>query len=644
MIMKKFFLKLQSGQSLVELIIVMALSVVILPALLTGLVSSRQGKAQQSQRTQAVYLLNETIDAVRSVREKGWTAFSANGTFHPVIFGTNWTLATGSAVVNGLTQSVVVGNANRDTNGTIVVSGGSPDPSSKKINVAISWGQPYASTVSATLFMTRYLDNNSFTQTTAADFNVGTKSGTIITNTAGGEVTLGSGGHGDWCAPNLTLQTLDLPKNGVANAISAIEGRVFAGTGDNASGVSFANVNITTTYPPVSSIKGTFDGFKTNGIFGETNYAYLATDNHSKEIEIVSIANTPYVEAGYFDAPGQGTGNSIFVSGNVGYVTDGSGNLYSIDLSAKSGSRLQLGSISLAGIGTKVFVAGSYAYVAINSSSTQMQIINISNPASMSVVGQAQVAGQGARDVFVNPTATRAYLVTSSSSNQKEFFIVDISTKTGSRPTLGSYEAQGMSPKGVRAVTNNKAIIVGTGGEEYQVIDISTESIPVRCGGLNIDTGVNGVSSVIQNNGDVFSYIITGDASTELKIIEGGPGGSYVPSGDFISSVFDAGYSTAFNRFDVSVNRPTLTDIKFQVAVSPAVSGSCANSTYNFVGPDSSLATYFTTSVTSGIQGFSFPIPPSINPGRCFKYKAFFSTTDPTANPIFNDIIVNYSP
>lgn len=634
---------LQVGQSLIEIILVIGLSAIIFPALLTGMVSSRNGKAQQAQRTQATYLLNETADSIRSVREKGWESFAVNGTYHTATASGSLILLPGQIVINDLTQKIVIEDVNRSAEGEIVESGGLPDPSSKKVRIEISWEQPSPSEVSTTLFMTRYLNNNSFMQTTVADFDTGTKSGTIVTDISGGEVTLGAGGRGNWCTPNLSITALDLPKSGVANALTAIEGKAFAGTGDNASGVSFASVNITTTYPPVAGIDGTFDGYKTNGIFGEADYAYLATDNHSKEIEIINIVNTPYTEAGYFDAPGNDNGNSIFVSGNVGYMTD-EDNLYSFDLSEKSGSRPRLGSVSLAGEGKKVFVVGNYAYVAIESSSTQMQIIDISNPGSMSVIGQASVDGQGAQDVFVNSTGTRAYLATEASASKKEFFIVDVSTKTGSRPTLGSYETLGMNPKGVTVVTNNKAIIVGTAGEEYQVIDIATESNPTRCGGLNIDTGVNGVSSVVQSNGDAYSYIITGDSTSELKIIEGGPGGSYVSTGTFISGPFDAGYKVAFNRFDVSVNNPGSTDIKFQVGISGAVSGSCNNATFNFVGPDGTSSTFFTTGITSGNQVFGFPIPANLNPERCFKYKAIFSTTDPAASPIFNDIMVNYSP
>ena len=71
-------------------------------------------------------------------------------------------------------------------------------------------------------------------------------------------------------------------------------------------------------------------------------------------------------------------------------------------------------------------------------------------------------------------------------------------------------------------------MLVGTKGEEYQLVDIANEATPSRCGGLNIDTGVKGVSSVLEADGDSYSYIITGDSAAELKVIEGGPGGTTV--------------------------------------------------------------------------------------------------------------------
>ena len=323
--MKKFFIKSQSGQSLMEIIIVMAMSMVILPALLTGLVSSRQGKAQQAQRTQAVYLLNETIDAVRSVREKGWESFAINGIFHPVILGTGWTLATGSAAVNGFTQQVVISDINRDSNGAIASSGGTLDPSSKKVDIAVFWNQPYLSTVSASLYMTRYLSNNAFTQTTVADFNTGVLGNTQVTNTAGGEVTLANNNKAKWCAPALSSATIDLPDGppvAVAATASAtsvnIPNDVFVATSPNTSNsIKLAYVNVTAnTDIPVPTLRGTFtldpskysnsnlvpsginltNNFKTNDVKYYRSpagklYALLATDLSDYEVVAVQINN-----------------------------------------------------------------------------------------------------------------------------------------------------------------------------------------------------------------------------------------------------------------------------------------------------------------------------------------------------------------
>src|SRR4030095_12151617 len=69
---------------------------------------------------------------------------------------------------------------------------------------------------------------------------------------------------------------------------------------------------------------------------------------------------------------------------------------------------------------------------------------------------------------------------------------------------------------------------------------------------------------------------------------------------------------------------PANTSLKFQVAGSNNFNGP-----FNFVGPDGTAATFFTTS------------PPTLQPQfynlRYLEYKAFFSTTDPNFTPTLND-------
>ncbi len=641
----------QRGQSLIEILVVMGLAAVLLPAIITGLVATREGKAQEKQRIAAVALLQEAQEALRDIRDSGWSNMANNGTFHPAVSGSSWILSADQETIGLFTRKIVLSDVYRNISGAIVSSGGMLDPSTKKVDITVSWLLPYSSSVVSTTYITRH-DNVSYTETTETEFNAGTKTGVAVTNTSGGEVMLGAGGQGDWCKPNLTITSLDLPKNGVANALSAIEGKAFAGTGENASGVSYATVNINNIHPPVATLGETFDGYKTNGIFGESGYAYLATDTNSKEIAIIDLNNVvdgKYQEAGYFNAPGNGSASSVYVSGGVGYMISGN-KLYSFDLASKSGSRpiKDPDGVTLPGTGTKVVVIGTYAYVAIDSSSTQLQIVDVSDPNNLTLKGTASLPAQDARDIFVNSSATRAYLVTNASASQREFFIVDVTTKTGGRGALGDgYEANGMNPKGVTVVPGNRAIIVGHDGQEYQVINISSENNLTQCGFLNIDSGVNGVAGVIEEDGDAYTYIITGDAGAEFKIIEGGPGGQFASSGTFESATFDPGYMTAFNRLSANISKNAQTDVKLQVAVADAVAGNCSNASFIFVGTDGTSATFFTSSDNATIQGaiaLNDDEQGYENPARCIRYKAYFSTTDSLQSSTLYDVTINYSP
>jgi len=647
MVLKKTFNYIQKNQaqSLIELLIVIGLMAILLPAVSMGLIASREGKPQQERRVRAAQLIKESQEAVRSIREASWSNIETNGTYYPEHDGSTWSLVAGTEIVNTITRQIEIEDVQRDDNNQIVESGGSVDPSTKKITITTSWDAPIETSISSALYLTRYLDNATYIQTTEADFNTGTLTDVIVTNTAGGEVTLGSGGSGSWCAPSLTITALDLPKSGVANGVTAIEGRAFAVTGDNASGVALADITISNANPPIASVRGTFDGYKTNDVFGELNYAYIATDNNSKEIVIIDLTISPYVESGYANTPGNSDATGIFVVGNTGYVAAGN-KLYNFDLSSKDGSRPLRDPdgvyVSLFGTAGELYVVGNYAYVTIGTYALrELVIVDISNPTNMQVVGWADVNGEAGQEVFVNSSGTRAYLATNSSSSKAEFFIIDISSKSGSQPVISSYDANGMNPKGVTVVTGNKAILVGTGGEEYQVIDITTESAPSRCGGIEVNTGVQEVSSVIEGDGDAYSYIVTGDASAEFKIIAGGPGGTFSSSGSYESATFDIGYSTAFNRIVPSFLEPVNTSVQLQIAVADALVGSCDGVTYEFVGPDGTSGSFYTDAevITFNNDGASYE-----NPARCFRYRAYLSTSDSSSTPIFEGISINYSP
>lgn len=662
--------KLQKGQLLIELILTMALAAIILPALLTGLVASREGKAQQGQRVQAIGLLKETEEAVRSVRNSSWSNIATNGTYHPVISGSLWTLSANAETVDTYyTRQVVISDVSRDSSGAIVTSGGTVDPSTKRATITISWTQPHASSLVSTMYFTRNSDLT-YTETTQAQFTAGTRVSTSITNASGGEVTLGAG-QANWCSPqNAIVSTLTLPKQG--RVVTAKQGEAFVGTGDGTAGAIFVDINVNTPIPPATpsaSIISSFAGTsQTNAIYSDGTYAYLAINGTSNQVLILNIASQPFTQIGTISVPSGANANGIYVANNIAFVTS-SNKLYTVDVTNKSGSHstiidqenmwIGLGNTPLA---KQVVVSGNKAYVGTSNTLFGLQVFKFNTGgSSLKLVGVSNwTIFQSAQGLALNSAGTRAYTAFNDGpgSFPSGFYIVNISEADPPAwwplpnfyNIVGSYNSGATNTTGMAIApgSSNKALLVGTGGTyQYHVINITNESSPTLCGGLAIGSGITGVTGVEDQYNNVYSYLISNETADQFKIVQGGEGGgNYAGSGTFESSAFDVGYSAAFNRFSATITQPAQTTIQMQIATAAPVGGSCSAATYTFVGPNGSTSSYFTPSgstisaqVPLGSYGSTY-----VNPARCFKYKVWFSTSNTNSTPLFSDITLNYSP
>jgi hypothetical protein len=102
----------------------------------------------------------------------------------------------------------------------------------------------------------------------------------------------------------------------------------------------------------------------------------------------------------------------------------------------------------------------------------------------------------------------------------------------------------------------------------------------------------------------------------------------FPPSGTLTSGIFDAnpyaGGTANWTTMSWNATVPDGTSLQFQVAGSNSVNGP-----FNFVGPDGTSGTFFTTSGASLAQ---------FNGLRYLKYEAFFATTDSTQTPTLNDV------
>ena len=299
----------------------MAITAVMLPALLVGLVASRGGKAQQQQRLDATTLSKEAYDALRIVRERGWGYVSANGTYYPTLNGNTWELATGSATIGGFSRFITISDVYRDSFGAIA-SSGSVDPSTKKVTITVSWNTPQSSSVSATYYVVR-TDNQVYTQGTYAEFIAGTNTNTQVTDPADGRVKLSSNTKGQWCLPSFSSATISLPDGPPVSVASYADpntvsnaNKVFVATSPlSTTSIKLAYVTATAnTDPPVPTLRGIFtmdatqysdaglvpvgtgldNSFITNKVTyyksaGGKTYALLATTKTDKEVIAILV-------------------------------------------------------------------------------------------------------------------------------------------------------------------------------------------------------------------------------------------------------------------------------------------------------------------------------------------------------------------
>src|SRR3989338_1655161 len=152
------------GQSIIELLIAITLMIILLPALFNGIIASRDGRSQMIQQLQALSLVRETEEAVRIIRERDWHEIETNGTYHATVSDNSFVLAPGPETTNGFTRTLTIEDALRDTAGALS-SSGTIDPSTKKITVDISWSLPHSGRISQNWYLTRFLNNGSYTET-----------------------------------------------------------------------------------------------------------------------------------------------------------------------------------------------------------------------------------------------------------------------------------------------------------------------------------------------------------------------------------------------------------------------------------------------------------------------------------------------
>ena len=151
----------------------------------------------------------------------------------------------------------------------------------------------------------------------------------------------------------------------------------------------------------------------------------------------------------------------------------------------------------------------------------------------------------------------------------------------------------------------------------------STAGSDTYAGGTRVSGATSGTVWSIPTTGGV-----TTDAGFKTYMFNG-----YSAAGNLVSGTKDASpvasNTTTWTTISWTAATPANTSIKFQVAAS-----NNANGTFNFVGPDGTAATFYTTSGASLSQ---------FNGLRYLKYKAYLATTNSAVTPTLSDVTICYT-
>jgi type II secretory pathway pseudopilin PulG len=630
--------------SLVELILAIGVFATISSMLIFLVVDARKTLDNTQTRAKATNLVQEINNALILLKDQSWQNISthADGTQkHIDIVDGEYQIIDGQGTYLDLTYYFTISNALRDLSGNLIDTGGDIDPHTRVIDITIIWNDSLGreQLLTQELYINDW-NTYSFIDTFVEDFNLGIHNGTYVENIRDGEVSLETMLYSDWCKPDNSKTVFDIYGNGVASAISTYENSVIMGTGGNASGVPFIKTTVTDNFPAPPTVQqdtSFTSSDKTNGVFLlNESHALLATDTSGKQVMIMNILS-PVQMTGYVSLESQAKANTVSANGNKGFVSERN-NLILFDLSSTTGSRPIINSASLGGnknktLVTDLYVDDQYAYMTLSEHTNEFVIYE--HTPTLRLVGQINLGDMNANALFISEDKTKAFIGTENNALD-ELFIVDITNKESTYSVISSLDLGGMSVNALVSI-EDRIMIGGEGGQQYQVVDIETLTAPAVCGGLAINSTVYDIS-LMQTATSNFSLLTTGDSTNDLQIIRGGLGGGgsdgngYLPTGEFISQIFDTG-SPVSEYYIMVIDSQTDNGTALKIQLRTADTSDMAGSTW--IGPDGTNASYYENSNVYNIADGLI--------GRYFQYKTILdSDIGLEFTPLLEQIVINY--
>jgi Tfp pilus assembly protein PilV len=463
--------KMLGGQSLIEVILAVALLAIFASSLSVYLNNQLAYMTRGQSALEAIYLAQEGLEASRSIRDTGWESL-ATGT-HGLLYNGVWSFFDTEEIIGNFTRRILVADI------------------SENERSVISWV--------------------SWPGTTAL------RSIMLATNLSNWREIIEPLLIGDWGNPR-TLGTVDLDPGNVPTDLDVRGGLIYISAQASSAGKpDFFVIDATNGASPVVIGQiNTSPGL--NGVDVVGDFAYLANQDTANHLQVANISDpgNPYLISSYRLTGNTSQALSIAATGTVvfmGTSNDAGPEFYVVDVSNPSSPSV-INNLEIGGAVNKIFINNTKVYLATSKDDGEILIIDIINPGNPVVVATLNLPNTNdALGVYVNYQDNHLYAARkiSSSANSPEVLVYDV-TDANNPLLLGSKEFAG-DVYSAYGADNLMFLASSYSSEEFQIYNATNPANMQYWVGINFPQLA--VDMVLENN-IIYMAIRSNDA---LRII-----------------------------------------------------------------------------------------------------------------------------
>lgn len=450
-----------AGFSLIEVLLSGSILLLLLSAVLGAVVYGGEGSVASGDRTLAIFLAEEGLEALRNIKDSGFENL-ADGSWGLSSSTNTWSLSGSSDATGIFVRQVKISAI--DTN-------------RKHVTSTVNWEQSAIRSGSVSI-------------------------ATRFTNWARSAAR--------WLAPR-ALTSLNFP--GTQNALKlAVAGNyvymiLAGGTPD------FVIIDISNPASP--TILGSLslpDVPQNIAVSGD--FAYVSSQGDNQELQIINISNpNAPVLSGTYNALGTANATGVFAVGTTVYLLRISSfaNEFLIINASVASSPTLVGSLNLGDSGREVVISGSFAYIAGGHNTQEFQVVDISNPAAPSLTASLNLLGTADALTIIHFGSTAIV------GQGGLLRVIDVTNPAA--PVLSATLGLGGTINDLALYSvDNSLVFAGTNNTtaEFQVINVSNLVSPILQSSANLSGSINGVA--YQSTQDIV-YAASGSNTEEFIVI-----------------------------------------------------------------------------------------------------------------------------